>query len=190
MAKVQIKIQKNHILVSFLPIKQQVVVSLHKLTPIQSYLLYFFLLTIFCISPIQRPRYFSSSYAYIKKRITIVFRAKANLSAPHHLTCFLNIETWKHSPIVLIPIFLADSPLCTYQNSNYSPATPLQLGQSTKSQSVLHFLSSKPHFESQYRGKYYFDILPERVVAIVVAVQAHFVWIDHVVVILGCNLLH
>lgn len=110
MAKVQIKIQKNHILVSFLPIKQQVVVSLHKLTPIQSYLLYLFLLTIFCISPIQRPRYFSSSYAHIKKRITIVFRANGNLSAPHHLTCFLNIETWKHSPIVLIPIFLADPP--------------------------------------------------------------------------------
>ena len=59
------------------------------------------------ISPIQRPRYFSSSYAYIKKRITIVFREKGNLSAPHRLTCFLNIETWKHSPIVLIPIFLA-----------------------------------------------------------------------------------
>lgn len=42
-----------------------------------------------------------------KKRITIVFRAKGNLSAPHHLTRFLNIETWKHSPTVLIPIFHA-----------------------------------------------------------------------------------
>ena len=59
------------------------------------------------ISPIQRPRYFSSSYAYMffKKRITIAFRAKGNLSAPHHLTCALDIETWKHSPIVLIPFF-------------------------------------------------------------------------------------
>jgi len=37
----------------------------------------------------------------------IVFRAKGNLSAPHHLTCFLDIETWKHSPIVLIPFFHA-----------------------------------------------------------------------------------
>ena len=44
---------------------------------------------------------------FFKKRITIVFRAKANLSAPHHLTCFLDIETWKHSPIVLIPFFHA-----------------------------------------------------------------------------------
>ena len=41
------------------------------------------------------------------KRITIVFRAKGSLSAPHHLTCFLNIEIWKHSPIVLIPFFHA-----------------------------------------------------------------------------------
>lgn len=44
---------------------------------------------------------------FFKKRITIAFRAKANLSAPHHLTCFLDIETWKHSPIVLIPFFHA-----------------------------------------------------------------------------------
>ena len=32
---------------------------------------------------------------------------KGNLSAPHDLTYFLNIETWKYSPIVLIPIFHA-----------------------------------------------------------------------------------
>lgn len=44
---------------------------------------------------------------FLKKRITIAFRAKANLSAPHHLTCFLDIETWKHSSIVLIPFFHA-----------------------------------------------------------------------------------
>lgn len=44
---------------------------------------------------------------FFKKRITIAFRAKGNLSAPHHLACFLNIETWKHSPIVLIPFFHA-----------------------------------------------------------------------------------
>ena len=35
------------------------------------------------------------------------FGAKENLNAPLHLTCFLNIETWKHSPTVLIPIFHA-----------------------------------------------------------------------------------
>ena len=46
-------------------------------------------------------------YVFFKKRITIVFRAKGNLSAPHHLTCFLNIDTWMHYSIVLIPIFHA-----------------------------------------------------------------------------------
>ena len=59
------------------------------------------------ISPIQRPRYFSRSYAYMFKKNTIVFRTKGNLSAPHHLTCSLDIETWKHSPIALIPILHA-----------------------------------------------------------------------------------
>ena len=61
------------------------------------------------------PAIFHAVTHILKKRITIVFRVKGNLSAPHHLACFLDIETWKHSPIVLIPIFLADSPLCTYQ---------------------------------------------------------------------------
>ena len=53
------------------------------------------------------PAIFQAVTHILKKRITIVFRAKTNLSAPHHLTCFLNIETWKHSPIVLIPFFHA-----------------------------------------------------------------------------------
>lgn len=53
------------------------------------------------------PAIFQAVTHILKKWITIVFREKGNLSAPQHLTCFLNIETWKHSPIVLIPIFLA-----------------------------------------------------------------------------------
>ena len=53
------------------------------------------------------PAIFQAVTHILKKRITIVFRAKTNLSAPHHLTCFLDIETWKHSSIVLIPIFHA-----------------------------------------------------------------------------------
>lgn len=82
----------------------KVQINFEKLTPLGDF---FGHGAISYIPPIQHPRYFSSSCAYIKKRITIVFRAKANLSAPHHLTCFLNIETWKHSPIVLIPFFHA-----------------------------------------------------------------------------------
>lgn len=42
-----------------------------------------------------------------KKKNYYRFRAKENLSALLHLTCFVNIETWKHSPIVLIHIFHA-----------------------------------------------------------------------------------
>ena len=54
------------------------------------------------------PLFFKQLRIYIlKKSITIVFRAKGSLSVPHRLTCFLNIETWKHSPTVLIPFFHA-----------------------------------------------------------------------------------
>lgn len=53
------------------------------------------------------PLFFKKLRIYVLKKITIVFRAKGNLSAPHHLTCSLDIETWKHSPIVLIPFFHA-----------------------------------------------------------------------------------
>lgn len=125
-----------------------------------------------------------------KKRITIVFRVKGNLSAPHHLTCFLNIETWKHSPIVLIPIFLADPPYVPTKLKLFTSYSLATRPKHEEDQSALHFLTSKLHFESQHRGKYHFDILPKRVMAIVVAVQTHFVWIDHVVVVFGCDLLH
>ena len=54
------------------------------------------------------PLFFKQLRIYVlKKRITIVFRARGSLSAPHHLTCFLNIDTWKLYSIVLIPIFHA-----------------------------------------------------------------------------------
>ena len=53
------------------------------------------------------PAIFHAVTHILKKRITIAFRVKGNLSAPHHLTCFVNIETWKHSPIALIPFFHA-----------------------------------------------------------------------------------
>ena len=124
------------------------------------------------------------------KKNTIVFRTKGNLSAPHHLTCFLNIETWKHSPIVLIPIFLADPPYVPTKLKLFTSYSLATRPKHEEDQSALHFLTSKLHFESQHRGKYHFDILPKRVMAIVVAVQTHFVWIDHVVVVFGCDLLH
>ena len=54
------------------------------------------------------PLFFKQLRIYVlKKRITIVFRARGSLSAPLHLTCFVNIETWKHRPINLISIFHA-----------------------------------------------------------------------------------
>ena len=44
---------------------------------------------------------------FLKKELLSFLGRRGNLSAPHHLTCFHNIEIWKHSSIVLILIFHA-----------------------------------------------------------------------------------
>ena len=62
------------------------------------------------ISPIQRPHYITSSYTYQffeKKYLLYRFKGEGLLSTLLHLICFLNIVTWKHRLIVLIPIFHA-----------------------------------------------------------------------------------
>ena len=84
-----------------------------------------------CISPLQRPHYFTSSYTHNNfeksdycivlqkinctrqfesqlslRSFALSFRVKDCLSALIHLIGFLNIVTWKHRLIVLIPIFL------------------------------------------------------------------------------------
>ena len=78
---------------------------------------------------------------------------------------------------------------CSIPNRRRSREQLLTQNSKLKTQHSLHFFPRKLHLKPKYCCEYHFNILPERVVAIVMTVQAHFIRIDHVIVIPHSNFL-
>lgn len=55
---------------------------------------------------------------------------------------------------------------------------------------ISYLLPCILHLLSEHSTQYHLDVLQEGIMPIIIAVQSHLVWVNHIVVVLHGNLLH